>query len=266
MTSVTIFDIKRFAVHDGPGIRTTVFLKGCPLDCWWCHNPESRKAEPEEVACLRMIDGKEIESKKTYGQSMSIRELMKEILKDKLFFEESGGGVTFSGGEPMNQSDALLEVLQQCKKHGLHTTIDTCGYAQWSNFEKVIPFTELFLYDLKMVDLKKHQHFTGVKNELILTNLQKLLDRNLNVELRIPLVPGVNNSKEELERYSYFLQNKIHKSVMIHLLPYHNIGDNKYEKLGLKNRMKEIRNGQGLEIKEVKKELTSAGFEVKIGG
>lgn len=266
MTSVTIFDIKRFAVHDGPGIRTTVFLKGCPLDCWWCHNPESRKDEPQEVRYTRMLGANEIESVKKYGKSMNVRELMKEILKDKLFFEESGGGVTFSGGEPLNQTEALAELLEQCKRQGLHTTVDTCGYSQWSSFEKILPFTDLFLYDLKLIDPSNHEKFTGVKNELIFENLQKLINENTEVELRIPVVPGVNNSREELERFRSCLQKKLKKAPKIHLLPYHNIADNKYEKLGLEHRMNNVVHEPGLEIKEFRDELTSIGFQVEIGG
>ena len=266
MSSVTIFDIKRFAVHDGPGIRTTVFLKGCPLDCWWCHNPESRKAEQEEVSYSRLLDGKEIKSVKKYGKSMTVKEVMEEILKDKLFFEESNGGVTFSGGEPMNQAKALTDILTQCKLHGLHTTVDTCGYAQWSDFERILPVTDLFLYDLKMIDQADHDRFTGVSNHLIIENLQKLLKENAEVELRIPVVPGVNNEQQEIERFVTFLQTKLFKTLKIHLLPYHNIGDNKYEKLDLENRMKQLDKNHGLEIKEFKNELTSAGFHVGIGG
>lgn len=266
MTSVTIFDIKRFAVHDGPGIRTTVFLKGCPLDCWWCHNPESRKSEPEEVTSTKMLGTKAIESSKIYGKSMEVREVMHEILKDKLFFEESGGGVTFSGGEPLSQVTVLEELLKQCKRQGLHTTVDTCGYAQWSSFEKILPYTDLFLYDLKLIDPSDHQEFTGVKNELIIENLQKLLDQKTSVELRIPVVPGVNNGQKELERFRSFLQEKLKKASKIHLLKYHTIADNKYQKLKVENRMNSLENVNGLTINDFKNELSSIGFEVEIGG
>lgn len=266
MTSVTIFDIKRFAVHDGPGIRTTVFLKGCPMDCWWCHNPESRKSEPEEVVYSRMLGAREVERKKIYGKSMKVEEVMQEILKDKLFFEESGGGVTFSGGEPLSQTTALEELLKQCKKNGLHTTVDTCGHAQWASFEKILPFTDLFLYDLKLIDPSNHEKFAGVKNELIIENLQKLMNNNTKVELRIPVVPGVNNSHEELERFMSFLQDKLKKALKIHLLPYHNIADNKYQKLKSENRMNGLEGIEGLTINDFKNELSSIGFDVEIGG
>lgn len=265
MTSVTIFDIKRFAVHDGPGIRTTVFLKGCPLDCWWCHNPESRKSEPEEVLYMRMLGDTEIESKKIYGKSMPVSLVMDEILKDKLFFEESGGGVTFSGGEPLNQVSGLKELLEKCKKQGLHTAVDTSGHAQWLSFDKILPYTDLFLYDLKLIDTNKHEKFAGVKNELIIGNLQKLLEENADVELRIPVVPGINDGTEEVEQLKSFLQNILKKVPKIHLLSYHNIGDNKYLKLKVENRMLGIERN-GLSINEFKNELSSNGFDVVIGG
>ena len=223
MSLVTVFDVKRFAVHDGPGIRTTVFLKGCPMDCWWCHNPESRKSDPEVVIYKRRLGEKEIDYKHTYGKSMAINELLYEIKKDILFHEESGGGVTFSGGEPLYQPQALLEILKLCKEKGIHTTVDTCGYAQWKYYERIIPFTDLFLFDLKLLDPEKHEKFTGVKNKLILTNLKRLVNNGVNVELRIPVIPGVNDSQEEINIFIQFILNTFTAIPKIHLLPYHNI-------------------------------------------
>jgi pyruvate formate lyase activating enzyme len=266
MTSATIFDIKRFAVHDGPGIRTTVFLKGCPLDCWWCHNPESRRREPEEVTYMRKLGDLEIESTKVYGKVMAVRQLIREILKDKVFYEESGGGVTFSGGEPLHQPVALLELLQACYKQGLHTTVDTCGYAQWSVFENILPYTDLFLFDLKIMDPEKHWKFTGIRNNLILENLEKLLKNRAAVELRIPFIPGVNDDEKEVNRYLTYLQDKKGKIAKIHLLPYHEIADNKYQKLNIPNRMKDLKAGDGMDIEDFRNRLGSLGFEVGIGG
>ena len=266
MSLVTIFDIKRFAVHDGPGIRTTVFMKGCPMDCWWCHNPESQKSEPEEAIYKRKLGEKEIDARKTYGKMMQIHELMDEILKDSLFHEESDGGVTFSGGEPLFQPEALLELLKQCKEHGIHTTVDTGGYAPWLNYEKIMPFTDLFLYDLKLLDPENHVKFTGVKNELIIENFQKLLTKNVNVELRIPVIPGVNDSREEIQMYTDFLRDIIKHAPKIQLLPYHNIAGNKYRKLNAENRMENIDKVNGLNIDLFKQELESVGLKVGIGG
>jgi len=266
MSSVTIFDIKRFAVHDGPGIRTTVFLKGCPMDCWWCHNPESRKAETEEVIYSRRLGDRVVQTTKKYGKSMSVEELMNEILKDKLFFEESGGGVTFSGGEPLSQVGMLQEILMKCKKQGLHTTIDTCGHAKWSVFQKIIPFTDLFLYDLKMIHPDKHEKYTGVSNKLIIENLERLITAKASIELRIPVVPRINNFDEEVKRFISLLQEKLINVPKIHLLPYHNIADNKYQKLKVENRMKDLEDKNGLTVNEFKNELSAVGFDVEIGG
>lgn len=266
MTSVTIFDIKRFAVHDGPGIRTTVFLKGCPMDCWWCHNPESRKREPEEVTYFRKLGKRDIKSNKVYGNTLTVNEVMDEILRDNVFHKESEGGITFSGGEPLYQPEALAELLMQCKDHGLHTTVDTCGYTQWQNFKHILPYTDLFLYDLKVLDTEKHLAFTGVENDLIIENFRKLLGEHANVELRIPVVPGINNNMEEVRRFIHFLRDKESHIPMIHLLPYHRIAQNKYRKLNLENRMNLIEDNQGVDINEFRKELTSNGFKVGIGG
>ena len=266
MVSLTIFDVKRFAVHDGPGIRTTVFLKGCPLDCWWCHNPESRKKEPEKITYKRKVGGYEVETSKVYGRTINPEELMDEILKDKIFFEESGGGVTFSGGEPLYQIDGLVEMLKRCKLHGMHTVVDTSGYAHWSSIERILPYTDLFLYDLKLIDPQNHQKYTGVNNDLIMQNLEKLLQQNIEVELRIPIVPGVNDSQDVLKHYQDFLEKKLGKAVRISLLTYHNIGDNKYQKLNAENRMKGLANHAGLSVDDFKRELASSGFLVETGG
>ncbi|MEA3462328.1 MAG: radical SAM protein, partial [Bacteroidota bacterium] len=146
---LTIFDIKRFAVHDGPGIRTTVFLKGCPLRCAWCHNPESQQMKPVTVDVTRKVNGKNVAGKRKYGEQVKVDELVEKVLRDVHYYEESGGGVTFSGGEPLLQPEDLLQLLEACKKHGLHTCVDTSGYASWEQFEAIVPFTDLFLYDLK---------------------------------------------------------------------------------------------------------------------
>lgn len=266
MHSVVIFDIKRFAVHDGPGIRTTVFMKGCPLDCWWCHNPESRSREPQQVVYLRKLGEKEVESKKTYGKSVTVKELMTEILKDKLFFEESDGGVTFSGGEPLYQPEALLELLRQCKSHGLHTAVDTCGHTQWKNLEQIVPYTDIFLYDLKMTNAEKHREYTGTSNELILENLQKLLQMKAHVELRIPVIPGINDSAEEIRELAGFLKVCKKQIQKIHLLHYHRIAESKYRKLNLENRMKKVNGSSEADILDIKTRLEAIGCEVGIGG
>lgn len=266
MPTVTIFDIKRFAVHDGPGIRTTVFMKGCPLDCWWCHNPESRNRELEEVTYKRKLGDRDVETTKVYGKIIAIQQVMREVLKDKIFYEESGGGVTFSGGEPLYQPEALYELLKACNNQGLHTTIDTCGYAQWKVFEKILPFADLFLFDLKSLNPEKHKKFTGVNLDLILSNLKKLLLNGAMVELRIPWIPGVNDDQEEINAMLKFLETLPGKAHNIHLLPYHKIANNKYKKLEMENRMDQLVTGGGVDIANYKLQLEASGFSVSIGG
>ena len=266
MVSITIFDIKKFAIHDGPGIRTTVFLKGCPLNCWWCHNPESRKTEPEEVAYSRRLGEKEIEQRKTYGKTLSIEDVLLEILRDKLFFEESQGGVTFSGGEPLIQAAGLAELLKQCKKHGIHTAIDTCGHVQWSCFERVLPYTDLFLYDLKLIDPTAHNTYTSVDNQLILANLERLFSQDAHVELRIPYIPGINDTRVETERILSFLGKEVSRDIRIHLLPYHDNAKGKYRKLKVENQMNSLQADKGVEIEAFRSAIVASGFEVVIGG
>ncbi len=266
MSSVLVFDIKRFAVHDGPGIRTTVFFKGCPLNCWWCHNPESRKSFTEEVIYQRRLGKKEVECKKVYGKFMSVDEVMTEVLKDQVFHEESLGGVTFSGGEPLFQPTALFELLQRSKEKELHTAVDTCGHADWKHLEKILPFTDLFLYDLKLIDSENHEKFTGVSTDLITENLKKLIDHKANIELRIPVIPTINNSREEVVRFIQFLEKKVKYIPKVHLLPYHKIANGKYKKLGIQNMMSGMEEKDGLDINEFKYELETAGFNVGIGG
>lgn len=266
MPTVTIFDIKRFAVHDGPGIRTTVFMKGCPLDCWWCHNPESRNRELEEVTYKRKLGDRDVETTKVYGKVIAIQQVIREVLKDKIFYEESGGGVTFSGGEPLYQPEALYELLKACSNHGLHITIDTCGYAQWKVFEKILPSTDLFLFDLKLLKPEKHRKFTGVNNDLILSNLKNLLLSGAMVELRIPWIPGVNDDQEEINEMLKFLETLPGKANKIHLLPYHKIANNKYKKLEMENRMDQLDPQHGVDMENLKLQLEAAGYGVSIGG
>src|SRR6056297_2087907 len=158
----TIFDIKHFAVHDGPGIRQTIFFKGCPLNCWWCHNPESQNKTPENYTQTNKLDGKTFRKEATLGYQISVEELIKIIVGDQIFFEESGGGVTFSGGEPLMQSDILLEILKRCKENNIHTCIDTTGFASGETLQVIAEKNDLFLYDLKLIDDELHQKYTGV--------------------------------------------------------------------------------------------------------
>jgi pyruvate formate lyase activating enzyme len=222
-----IFDIKRFAIHDGPGIRTTVFLKGCPLNCSWCHNPESRKKGVEKIWSAK--EDKYL----ALGRKVGVEDVMNEILADKIFYSSSNGGVTFSGGEPTLQLDFLESLLKQCKNEGLHTAVDTSGYVNANGLKRILAYTDLFLYDLKMMDAEKHRKYTGVSNQLILENLQLLLSEGALVDLRIPLIPQINDSKTDMEALVAFIRAK-HQIRNIHLLPYHRTGQHKYEKFHLK--------------------------------
>ncbi|MFO7934793.1 MAG: glycyl-radical enzyme activating protein [Bacteroidales bacterium] len=266
MPGATIFDIKRFAVHDGPGIRTTVFFKGCPLRCWWCHNPESQASEPVSVDMERKVDGRSVYARKTYGEKIGSDKLMEVILRNRHYYEESGGGVTFSGGEPLMQPEALTELLQECKRAGLHTTVDTCGFSERVHFEKILPLTDLFLYDLKNMDPDLHRKYTGVDNELILSNADYLLEEDARVIFRIPVIPGINTSEEEISRMILFLVKRSNRFREVHLLPYHPIAGNKYSSLGMRNRLPDLKQPDTEMMDTLKKRFERTGLEILVGG
>jgi pyruvate formate lyase activating enzyme len=263
---VTIFDIKRFAVHDGPGIRTTVFLKGCPLRCWWCHNPESQEHEPLTVDIMRKVNGSSVPGKKVYGEEIRVDELVQILLKDVHFYEESGGGVTFSGGEPMMQTEGLLQLLEACKMHGIHTTVDTSGYASREQFDRVLPFTDLFLFDLKNLDPGLHKKYTGVDNAPILSNASYLLEKGAKVIFRIPVIPGINTSPEEIDGMVRFLSEGAEKMNEVHLLPYHRIAQNKYRRLDMEQNLADVPEPDEHMMRQLKEEFMKTGLEVVIGG
>lgn len=243
----TIFDIQRNSFVDGPGIRTTVFFKGCNLKCKWCHNPESQAFEKQIMfyknkcnGCGRCrvltVDNTDFfcfnDAKEICGKEYTTDQVLKEVIKDKTFYETSGGGVTFSGGECMLQIDFLTELLQKCKENGIHTAVDTAGNISWEHFEKILPYTDLFLYDVKCVTESLHKDGTGVSNRLILENLQKLSDKfDGEIIIRVPAMDGYNATDDEMQKIADFLKGIKHKSV--ELLPYHKMGDHKYDALGM---------------------------------
>lgn len=268
MTEGMIFDIKRYSINDGPGIRTTVFLKGCPLNCWWCHNPESQRGEPEIIyrvnrcrrcgACVRVCPQEALQlssdglvenrsrcdccgmcaqvcyygARERLGYSISVDALVSQIERDIPFFDQSSGGVTFSGGEPMLQPDFLNEALQACREGDIRTAVDTCGLADWSLFEKILPNVDLFLYDLKIMDNERHQRYTGAGNDLILENLEKLSRHCVPILVRIPLIPGINDDMDNLRKSAEFLSSLPH-AVELELIGYHEIAQTKYDGLGM---------------------------------
>ena len=222
--SAMIFDIQRNSFVDGPGIRTTVFFKGCNLRCAWCHNPEGI-AQAAQTMHLKGIPT-------ACGKRYTPDEVWTEIEKDRLFYEPSGGGVTFSGGECMLQIDFLEAILKRCKKSGIHTAVDTAGDLPFPYFERILPHTDLFLFDVKCLDATKHRLYTGVENTRILDNLKRLLSEKLPVWVRIPIIVGVNDSVAEMQDVKHFLDT-CPPPARIELLPYHSMGEYKYEALGL---------------------------------
>ncbi|MDP2723665.1 MAG: glycyl-radical enzyme activating protein [Bacteroidales bacterium] len=260
-----IFDIKRMALHDGPGIRQTVFFKGCPLGCHWCHNPESRS---KNVMCLKVfetLNSIEVEDEEIVGREIDSVELMGFIQRDSLIYEESGGGVTFSGGEPLMQPDFLWEVLTLCKKHEIHTCVDTTGYSSWDKIEKIVPFTDLFLYDLKHPDNEKHRHFTGVENIQILKNLSLLDELGKEIWIRIPFIPTINDDEADLLKFLAILA-KLKNKPEISLLPYHKIGSHKYTRFQLPNLMHGVEEPSGISVAFARHFFENEGYHVTIGG
>ena len=275
LLETVILDIKRFSIDDGPGIRTTVFLKGCSLHCQWCHNPESMHREPEvqyfphlctgcqkcvkacPVNAQRMESGKrkfirdlckhcgkcvEACNNKALvmaGKRMTVAQVLKEVEKDKIFYDRSGGGVTFSGGEPLLHPGFLFELLKKVKAKGIHTAVETAGNVPWKTFEDVLPYTDLFLYDVKVIDEEKHKAFTGVSNKQIVENLKKLGTMKTALSIRIPVIPGVNDTAGEMERIACLVKD-FSAVTSIELMPYHNIAQGKYESLGIEYKFKDI--------------------------
>lgn len=235
----TIFDIKHFAVHDGPGIRQTIFLKGCPLHCVWCHNPESQLSKSQSYKKFIKIDGCEFVRQETLGYEIDAPQLLSEILGDRIFFEESGGGVTFSGGEPCMQSDFLIEMLTLCRQNGIHTAVDTSGFVNKSVFEQIAKQTDLFLYDLKLVDELEHTKYTGVSVLPILENLYWLDSQKISYIIRIPIVPAITDTPENLFGLLSVL-TKLENCQRIELLPFHNISQHKYERFSIQNQLEHM--------------------------
>ena len=253
--TATIFDIARSSYVDGPGIRTTVFFKGCNLRCAWCHNPESQSPKSQMMfhknkctgcgkckeKCPHSLEKCELcgkctlycpnDAREICGKEYTVEEIFCQVIKDKIFYDASGGGVTFSGGECMLYPDFLVEILKECKENGIHTAVDTAGHVPFEHFERILPYTDLFLYDVKFLDGEKHKRYTGVNNGLILENLAELLHRGSRVWVRIPVIPTVNDTVEEMRGIREFIL--AHGSPeKVELLPYHAMGEHKYEAIG----------------------------------
>lgn len=294
-----VFNLMRFALHDGPGIRTTVFLKGCPLSCWWCHNPESQEFEPSRLyfanrcrlcydclaacshgairleggtpatsaECVRCGDCAEAcvaGARQMAGKRVTVSEVLAECERDVVFFDESGGGVTVSGGEPLSQPDFTEALLAGCRERRIHTALDTCGFSEREVALRVSRYADLVLYDLKLLDSAAHRKYTGVPSEPILANLAALSGAGRNVVVRVPLIPGVNDHPENLGALADFVwQLGLRR---IDLLPYHKIGIDKYGRLGRTRPLADVEPLPAAEVSRIASELTSRGFTIRIGG
>ena len=259
-----------YSVHDGPGIRTTVFLKGCPLSCQWCHNPEGIDPAPQRIfdaeKCIKCghCDNCPTGARETIGYEMTVPELMNEIRKDALFYEQSGGGVTFSGGEPFCQPDFLLETLEQCRDDFINTAVDTSGFCDTRLILRAAEIAGCFLYDIKFMDSVKHEKYCGVPNGLILENLKNLANTKTKLLIRIPVVPGINDDMNEMRLIFNFIKN-YQNITAVHLLPYHNLQAHKYKKIGKHYELENISGSESPNMNEIHK-LFGGKFAVKIGG
>ncbi len=298
----TIFDIKRYAIHDGPGIRTTVFFKGCTLRCQWCHNPEGIKFEHEIMFrssrcaedcwdCIPCCPKRAIEEKgklividhdkcdlcgvcgdvcayeavAIVGREVTVPEIIDEVEKDQLFYDESRGGVTISGGEPLAQGDFLLELLEELNKRDIHAAVDTSGCVPYEILDVVSQRADLILYDLKVMNEKRHRVFTGEPNGQILENLRRLNEKGNDIIIRMPVIKGLNDDQENIQSMVDFLL-PLRKTWQINLLPFHRGGEGKLERLNKKIPLVDFKTPTEKKLEEIRDRLSSYGFRVKIGG
>lgn len=256
-TKGRIFNIQRFSIHDGPGIRTIVFFKGCFMRCAWCCNPESQSYDIQTM----MENGKE----KIVGKDVSVADILPEILADEPYYRRSNGGVTLSGGEILGQSDFARDLLRACKENGLHTAVESTANAPFENIQKILPYLDLYLMDIKHMDSKKHKEYTNADNALILENAKKIAASGVELIIRTPVVPGFNDTAEEIRAIAKFAASlpgvKEH-----HLLPYHRLGSGKYVGLGRKYALEEILPPSQEKMEFLLSVAEESGLQCQIGG
>ncbi len=252
-----IFDIQKFSVHDGPGIRTIVFLKGCALRCKWCCNPESQSHDIENMSTP---DGN-----KTVGKDVTVGEVITDILKDRPYFRRSGGGITLSGGETLLQSEFALALFKAAKENGISTAIESTGFAKYEIIEKLLPYIDVFLMDIKHTNSQKHREFTTQPNELILENARKIAKNANELIIRVPVIPTFNDTVEEITDIAEFTKS-LGSVNELHLLPYHRLGEDKYTYLGRNYELRHITTPSDDTMQKLKNAVESCGLKCQIGG
>lgn len=260
MAEPLVFNIQKFSVHDGPGIRTTLFFKGCPIRCKWCHNPESHLYEQEE---MENREGR----RETVGKAYSLRELLREAEKDIIFYEQSGGGVTLSGGEALAQDMDFIEPFAcELRRKGITLVVDTCGVAPYANYERILPYTDLFLYDLKFLDSDLHRNYTGAPNDLVLSNLIRLSRDGARINLRLIMLEGLNAEEEHLREIANWLKRHSVRIDSVNLLPYHDYGRDKYRRLGREHETEAFVRPTDEKLEKLKAFMEGLGYRVAVGG